>query len=73
MSSHMMRKTAHDGIRRAVVEMNGVDNVYTTVVPRVGGALREQARDALETVAAVMSEEGAGGRRSAPIGVRDRR
>jgi enamine deaminase RidA (YjgF/YER057c/UK114 family) len=61
MSTHTVRKTARAGIHQAIVEQDGVRHVYVTAVPRAGATLREQAKDALEAVAAVMSDEGAAG------------
>jgi enamine deaminase RidA (YjgF/YER057c/UK114 family) len=61
MANPVVRNTAGDGNRYAVVALGGVCHVFATVVPHAGGNLREQATDALEAVAALMSAEGAGG------------
>ena len=61
MSTDMVRKIARERSQHSVVELNGVCHVFATVVPRAGATLRDQARDALEAVAAVMSAEGAAG------------
>jgi enamine deaminase RidA (YjgF/YER057c/UK114 family) len=60
MSTHSVRKIAGEGTHHAVVELNDVCHVFATAVPRRGSTLREQAMDALEAIAAVMSAEGAG-------------
>jgi enamine deaminase RidA (YjgF/YER057c/UK114 family) len=56
-----MRQITREGSHHSVVELNGVCHVFATVVPRAGASLRDQARDALEAIAAVMSDEGATG------------
>ena len=61
MSPHLVRKIAGDGSQHSVVELNDIGHVFATVVPRAGDTLRDQARDALEGIAAVMSAEGAAG------------
>jgi enamine deaminase RidA (YjgF/YER057c/UK114 family) len=61
MSTDMVRKIAGERSRHSVVELNDVCHVFVTVVPRVGGTLRDQTRDALEGIAAVMRAEGATG------------
>lgn len=59
MSSHPVRKTTHEGMHACVVEQNGVRQVCVTAVPRCGGSLREQVRDALSAIDRVMRAEGA--------------
>jgi enamine deaminase RidA (YjgF/YER057c/UK114 family) len=61
MATRLLRKTLGDRSRHVVVELNEVRHVLATVLPRAGGTLREQTREALEAVAAVMSAEGAAG------------
>lgn len=61
MSTQMMRKIARERSHRSIVELNEVYHVFATVVPRAGATLRDQALDALEGIAAVMSAEGATG------------
>jgi enamine deaminase RidA (YjgF/YER057c/UK114 family) len=54
----MIRKESHEGIGFSVVELGKARHVFASAVPRNGGDLHEQARDALRTVEAVMQEEG---------------
>jgi enamine deaminase RidA (YjgF/YER057c/UK114 family) len=61
MPTDTLRKTGREGVPHSVVKLQGVCQVFATAVPRAGSTLREQARDALEAVAGVMSEEGAAG------------
>jgi enamine deaminase RidA (YjgF/YER057c/UK114 family) len=61
MSTHTVLKTARRWSRHSVVELNDVCHVYATAGPSAGGDLREQARDALEAITAVMNWEGAKG------------
>lgn len=61
MSTHLVCKIARERSHHSVVELNGVSHIFAAVVPRVGASLRDQARDALETMADVMSAEGAAG------------
>ena len=53
----MIRKVSSHGIGYSVVELGGVRHVYASAVPRTGNTLEEQARDALDTIAAVSKEE----------------
>jgi enamine deaminase RidA (YjgF/YER057c/UK114 family) len=57
----MIRKESSEGIGYSVVELNEVRHVLVSAVPRQGGNLHEQARDALHTVEAVIQEEGVWG------------
>jgi enamine deaminase RidA (YjgF/YER057c/UK114 family) len=59
MSTDLLRKGAHQGARRCVVERQGACHVYATAVPRTGATLRDQVTDALEAISGVMSAEGA--------------
>jgi enamine deaminase RidA (YjgF/YER057c/UK114 family) len=61
MGTHNIRKASHDGIGYSVVELNDVCHVYAAAVPRSGQTLREQADDALQTIAAAIHEEGSSG------------
>jgi len=61
MYTPMVRKIARERSHHSVVELNDVGHVFATVVPGAGATLRDQARDALEGIAAVMSAEGAAG------------
>jgi len=53
----MIRKESSDGIGYSVVDL-GVRHVFASAVPRNGGDLHEQARDALRTIEDVIDEEG---------------
>ena len=61
MFIEMVRKIARERSHLAVVELNDVCHVFASVVPSAGATLRDQARDALEAIADVMSAEGAAG------------
>jgi enamine deaminase RidA (YjgF/YER057c/UK114 family) len=61
MSDPLVRKVARHRSQHSVVELHDVSHVFATAVPRAGATLREQARDALEAIAAAMSAEGATG------------
>jgi len=54
----MIRKESNEGIGYAIVEVNDVRHVFGSAVPRGGTNLHEQARDALQTIEAVIEEEG---------------
>ncbi len=54
----MIRKESSDGIGYSVVELNDVRHIFASAVPRRGENLHEQARDALQTIEAVIQEEG---------------
>ncbi|MFZ5832230.1 MAG: hypothetical protein ACOY3P_19265 [Planctomycetota bacterium] len=55
----MIRKHSSDGVGYSVVEPNGVRHVFAAAVPRTPGDLAEQTHDALRTIEAVCSDEGA--------------
>ncbi len=57
----MIRKTSSEGIGYSVVELNGARHVFAAAVPRQTGSLEEEAHDALQTIQAVMAEEGTRG------------
>jgi enamine deaminase RidA (YjgF/YER057c/UK114 family) len=57
----MIRKECSEGIGYSVVELNDVRHVFASAVPRNGGTLDEQARDALRTIKDVNQEEGTRG------------
>jgi len=59
MSAHAMCKTSRQGIGLATVELNDIRHVMTTAIPQCGGTLREQAKDALQSLADVLRAEGA--------------
>jgi len=59
--TRLVRKHSSDGIGYSVVELNDVRHVLAAAVPRSGRDLHAQADDALRTIEAVISEEGARG------------
>jgi enamine deaminase RidA (YjgF/YER057c/UK114 family) len=61
MATHTLRKASQAGIGYSVVELNDVRHVFAAAVPRRGSTLRQQADDALRTIAAVIQEEGTRG------------
>jgi enamine deaminase RidA (YjgF/YER057c/UK114 family) len=61
MATQTLRKASHAGIGYSVVELNDVRHVFAAAVPRRGSTLRQQADDALGTIAAVIQEEGTRG------------
>jgi len=61
MSTPMVRKIDRERSHYSVVELSDVCHVFASVVPRGGATVRDQATDALEAIATVMSAEGAGG------------
>ncbi|MHB8899991.1 MAG: Rid family hydrolase [Thermoguttaceae bacterium] len=54
----MIRKKSFEGIGYSVVELNEARHVFAAAVPRQTGSLAEEARDALQTIQAVMEEQG---------------
>jgi enamine deaminase RidA (YjgF/YER057c/UK114 family) len=54
----MIRKESIAGVKYSVIDLNGVRHVFANSVPRNGGDLERQARDALRTIEAVTLEEG---------------
>ncbi len=54
----MIRKESSDGIGYSVVELSDVRHIFASAVPRQGETLHDQARDALQTIEAVIQEEG---------------
>ena len=58
MATHAIRKVAYEGRGYSVVDLNDVRHVFAAATPRRGTTLRQQADDALRTIAAVISEEG---------------
>ncbi len=61
MATQTIRKSSQAGIGYSVVELNDVRHVFAAAVPRRGLTLRQQADDALRTIAAVIQEEGTRG------------
>ena len=57
----MIRKVSSHGIGYSVVEIGEVRHVFASAVPRCGGSHEEQLRDALQTIRAVIDDEGAAG------------
>jgi enamine deaminase RidA (YjgF/YER057c/UK114 family) len=57
----MIRKVSSEGIGYSVVELNDTRHVLVSAAPRQGGDLHTQARDALQTIEAVIQEEGTQG------------
>jgi enamine deaminase RidA (YjgF/YER057c/UK114 family) len=57
----MIQKKSCQGIGYSVVELHGAKHVFAAAVPSQTGSLEEEARDALQTVQAVMEEEGTRG------------
>lgn len=61
MAAHTVCKLSHEGIGYSVVDLNDVRHVFAAAVPRRGDTLEAQARDAMETIQQVISEQGARG------------
>ncbi len=61
MAAHTVCKLSHEGVGYSVVELNDVRHVFAAAVPRRGETLESQARDAMETIAQVVSEQGVRG------------
>jgi len=58
---HMLCKVSSHGIGYSVVELGATRHVFASAVPRRGGTLSEQLHDALQTIAAVIEQEGTRG------------
>jgi enamine deaminase RidA (YjgF/YER057c/UK114 family) len=54
----IVRKESSDGVGYSVVDLNGTRHVFASGMPREGDTLEEQSHDALQTIRAVMTEEG---------------
>ncbi|MEN6407504.1 MAG: dioxygenase [Thermoguttaceae bacterium] len=61
MAAYTVRKSSHEGIGYSVVDLNDVCHVFAAATPRHGGSLRQQAADALQTIAAVTDQQHASG------------
>ena len=61
MAAHTIRKVSRDGIGYSVVDLQDVRHVFAAAVPRRGSTLREQADDALQTIAAAPAPRGSPG------------
>jgi len=57
----MIRKVSCQGVGHSVADLNDVRYIFFSAAPRGGSDLSEQAHDALETIARVIHQEGAGG------------
>jgi enamine deaminase RidA (YjgF/YER057c/UK114 family) len=57
----MIQKKSCEGIGYSVVELNEARHVFVAAAPRQTGSLEDEARDTLQTVQAVMAEEGTRG------------
>ena len=57
----MIRKESSHGIGYSVVELSDTRHVFASAMPRTGTNLHEQAHDALQTIEAVIREEGTRG------------
>lgn len=57
----MIRRESSEGIGYSIVELNDTRHILASAAPRHAGGLREQAYDALETIKAVIEEEGTWG------------
>jgi len=57
----MIRKESSEGVGYSVIGLDGTRHVLAAAVPRYGEDLDSQARDALQTIRAVMEEEGTRG------------
>jgi enamine deaminase RidA (YjgF/YER057c/UK114 family) len=60
-SAPTLRKESREGVGYSVVERNGVRHVFAAAMPRNGGDLREQTRDALRTISSAIHEQGVRG------------
>ncbi len=56
-----IRKISSDGVGYSVVDLSDVRHIFAAAVPRKGETLQEQAQDALETIEAVICDEGSWG------------
>ena len=60
MATHAMCKESREGIRFSAVDLNDVRHTFAAAVPRRGVTLRQQARDVLGNIEALMHEKGSG-------------
>ena len=56
-----IRKLSSDGVGYSVVDLSDVRHIFAAAVPRKGETLQAQAQDALETIEAVICDEGSWG------------
>jgi enamine deaminase RidA (YjgF/YER057c/UK114 family) len=56
-----IRKMSSDGVGYSVVDLSDVRHIFAAAVPRKGETLQAQAQDALETIEAVICDEGSWG------------
>ncbi len=61
MAVNATYKALREGIRFSVVDLNDVQHLYATAVPRHGSTFRQQVGDVLRNIEAVNQEEGARG------------
>jgi enamine deaminase RidA (YjgF/YER057c/UK114 family) len=61
MATHAITKVAREGSGYSVVDLNDVRHVFAAATARSGTTLRQQADDALRTIAAVTSPDGTRG------------
>jgi enamine deaminase RidA (YjgF/YER057c/UK114 family) len=57
----MIRKESSEGVGYSVVELGGVRHVFAAAAPRQGATIRQQAEDALGTIATMIEKESAPG------------
>ena len=58
MAACTIQKSCRDGIGWSAVELGDVRHLFATAIPRRGATLAEEARDALETIAGAVCDEG---------------
>lgn len=56
-----LRKNSRDAVGYSVVDLSDVRHIFAAAVPRRGDSLHAQAQDALETIEAVICDEGVWG------------
>ncbi len=61
LAARWIRKVANEGIGYSVVDLSDVRHIFAAAAPRRGTTLREQADDALHTIAAAVEAEGSQG------------
>ena len=60
MTNHPIFTKSLDDVSYSVASLNGLNHVYAIAVPRGGDTLRQQFKEAQETIMGIMSQEGAG-------------
>jgi len=61
MADHTLRKVSQSGVGYSVVDLSDVRHVFAAATPLRGTTFDQQAGDALQTIEAVISEQGARG------------